>query len=883
MSGISSCGLLGQRRFGNSSEIALTSRTIAPNPYDYINEVSNPRLFAGRQEELSQIEEEISRLAAVRGLAPMVAVAGERRIGKTSLSLRVQELCQRYSILSLRISLTDMTAADPWAFWQEVFYGLLTTARRQFGASPPSPGFRPGTAGENSQFGLTEAQVEFFSAYGNRNAMVPPNYLVYEGLRSLIDGIVQTGQNGVLLIVDEAHLLVKNHIITQQLRFAIREAGRCGLLFVGEPELAQLFADQEQPLFAQARVIQLGNFFSQSDIIECALLPLEEDERALVSPMTIDYLVRLSRGKPNQIRLICHSIYNRYLKSQQRDLDITIEALDDVLESIAATYTDYDVQQKVSAIRRLSSVDLEMLYNMTRYPNWDVEEIVELDESFRAESKSLAAASRREATLREKREQFIDFGLMSDDPGKYILEGDEFLALYLRFWYEIRKHGQLSRSLVLGKGPATPFGEKTEKLVRFVVWELKRNPAFVQNIFSRQDHGYGDRIDAVKARHSALGDIVDGNLVRLAENERALNELFRTCELVSRPGLHDLLCLSVRNLDNPRETMVIELYFDTAEEPLVVHDSLLRALRQHTDDSRLLIEGFENFTVELLTLNGLLEAIGAPGLEELMQQFDTISRWRFSSVQRRIGGGDVSQGESDDQSASTEEEQSAEWITLYENGQLVEAEKYATRILSSETDRRKRARLYNDLGYIRYGLQKSDEAKRDLQTALDLHFAHLPLTLSNLGVAFLDEGNYKQAMACIQDAIFLTLGVEYVSAGHLRLRLPTGYRATQANWEQHPANVLEASYINLSFALLQSGSTDEAREVLDEGLDLMPSSVRLKQAMARLQLSLKRVDLAEPIYREIAEQPIPDPALANEINVMLRSAPRQRSNRRRNR
>ena len=77
-------------------------------------------------------------------------------------------------------------------------------------------------------------------------------------------------------------------------------------------------------------------------------------------------------------------------------MNITIEALDDVLDSISATYTEYDVRQKVDTIRRLSSIDLETLYNMTRYPNWAIEDIVELDESFRAEGKSLAASSRRE-------------------------------------------------------------------------------------------------------------------------------------------------------------------------------------------------------------------------------------------------------------------------------------------------------------------------------------------------------------------------------------------------------------------------------------------------------------------------------------------------------
>ena len=857
----------------------MTARSIGANPYDYINEVSNPSLFAGRRQELAQLEEEVARLAAVQAIAPMVAIVGERRIGKTSVSLRVQETCETHQLLALRITLTDMTAAQPWEFWHEIFYGLLDKARSQNNTSAPGLGFRRNEEDDSTRYGLTESRLEFFSANRERSTPVPHNLLVNNGLKTLVNSITATGLNGVLLIIDEAQLLVENRLITQQLRSATREAGRCGVVFVGETSLSQLFSDQSQPLFAQAKVIPLGNFGAQPDIAECALLPLEEDERPLMSPMTIDYLVRLSQGKPNQIRLICHSIYNRYQKGQQMDLNITIEALDDILDSIAATYTEYDVRRQVEIIRRLNSVDLETLYNMTRYPNWAIADIVELDESFRSEGSSLLASSRRTSMLQEKRDRFVELGLMADDPYKYTLAGDEFLSLYLRFWYEVRKHGRLSRSLVLGKGPATPFGEKTEKLIRFIIWELKRRPAITMSTFSAHDLGNEDRIEAAKVRFSTLDDLFSGFPVNFKERQNVLSELFRTSELVGRPGPHHLLCLSVRNLENPRETMGIELYFDTAEIPLVVSMSSLNALRQRADDSKLLVEGWDNFTVELPTLDGLLDAIGAPRLEEIMEQAGTLARWRYSSVQRHVGGSDGTRDGLISETDGSDEAESGEWITLYEQGNLVEADKCVTRILTSESERSRSARYFNDRGYIRYGLHNTEEAKWDLQRALDLHFYHLPLTLSNLAVACMDDGNYDEAIGHIRDAIFLTLSSEDVSAGYLRLRLPTGYRATQGNWEQHPANVLEASYINLSFALLQLGTPIDASEVLEEGLALMPSSVRLRHALARLQLSQKRVDLAEPIYREIAQQQISDPALVNEIRLVLRSAPRQRTRR----
>ena len=268
----------------------MASRSIAPNPYDYINEVSNPALFAGRREELDQLEEDVKQLAAGHVIAPMAAIVGERRIGKTSMSLRVQEFCETSQVLSLRVSLTDMTAVQPWEFWYELFYGLLSIAGGELKPPEPNLGFRPDVPEDKPRFGLTPADLEFFRAYGSRSASVPSNHLIHDGLKSLVDALIAADRHGILLILDEAHLLVTNHIITQQLRFAVRAAKRCGIIFVGEPELAQVFADRSQPLFAQGRVIPLDNFATQADIAECALLPLPEAERPLINPMTVDYL-----------------------------------------------------------------------------------------------------------------------------------------------------------------------------------------------------------------------------------------------------------------------------------------------------------------------------------------------------------------------------------------------------------------------------------------------------------------------------------------------------------------------------------------------------------------------------------------------------------------
>ena len=206
-----------------------------------------------------------------------------------------------------------------------------------------------------------------------------------------------------------------------------------------------------------------------------------------------------------------------------------------------------------------------------------------------------------------------------------------------------------------------------------------------------------------------------------------------------------------------------------------------------------------------------------------------------------------------------EEDTFGEWFDLYADGKANEAEESLNRHLASETDRLRNARLYNDRGYVRYGLNKRNEAKQDIRLAFDFHYFNLPVTLSNLSVAHIDDGEFDKAIEDICDAMFLTLSAEGLSVGNLRLRLPAWSRARKTDWELHPANVLEASYINLSFALVQSGSEEEAIQVLEEGVALMPSSLWMKHALARMHLHLNRYDLAEPIYEDISLQPIPGP------------------------
>jgi len=865
----------------------MATRNPRTNPYDWINPVVEARLFAGRKAELEIIEEEIAKLAGAEPMVPMIAVTGERRVGKTSLLRQVERICNKHRLLAVLTSVTDTIAADPWYFWQEIISQLLLCAQKagiltdaeatkRLGFPIPAPG---GLSQSNQP---VMADLWFPKAYSMHLATAGPpgltNLILGHDLKAIIDGLSLAGYQGVLLMLDEAQVLVEAQEIKQQIRYAIQEAGRCGAIFAGLPQLGFMFTEPSEPFFGQARVVPLRSFTNVSDVAECALLPLSEDERRFMSPTTIDYLSRFSQGKPNQIRLICQAIYNRYAKGEQDDLNITVDVLDDALDILVAAFQEEKLRARVDTIHRLGSVDLELLYNMTRYPNWSVKDIIDLDESFRGEAKSDLATARRERNLTQKQEHFVSLGLMVADTDRYILAGGEFVSLYLRFWHEVRRYGRLARGLVLGKGPPTPFGEKSEKLVKSLSYVLGESPKLGRFIFHSYYRDGGDIIESIKRRFSMLGTLMAGERPDAQEVARLLGECFNVCEMIGKAGTFYLLCLSLRNLENPREVMQVELYFDAAQMRAIDLLSLFNLVNQQAYDARVLIERYDGFLIELPDLASLLKAVGVPSLDVLLAQIGVVERWRLTSIQHLIQSGKATAGaertgQRDEEGEEAEE--AGRWIALYAKGDDSGAEEYLVKKLEKTKERHVQAKLYNDLGYIRCGpkLKNNPRARKDLETALDLHYLQLPLTLLNLSYVDIDEGKedkYATAVERIEAALLLTFSRVEIEASYLRLRLPENHLGFRERWEQHPANVIEASYINLAYALLKSQGYSGALDVLQEGLSLLPSSVRLKHALARLYLFAKRADLARPIYEEISQKPLSDKGIKLEIQVLSR-------------
>lgn len=202
----------------------MEEKSIQKNPYDWINPVLNVNQFAGRSEKISKIMNELILLKGDNQINPIVAIIGERRVGKTSLLFRINENCINQSLVPLFINIDDRIANDIWEFWKEVFYDLLTKAQI-FGINlvedDKNPiGFHVQRNEEiSTSASLNFKKLQFLTEYSNH--ISSPQYhtlsshVIKGDLNEFGNIFAEIGFEGIVIILDEAHNLLDSRNIKQ--------------------------------------------------------------------------------------------------------------------------------------------------------------------------------------------------------------------------------------------------------------------------------------------------------------------------------------------------------------------------------------------------------------------------------------------------------------------------------------------------------------------------------------------------------------------------------------------------------------------------------------------------------------------------------------------
>lgn len=408
------------------------------NPYDFINPIREPKLFAGRQEQLKEID---YYLELARSKAPKythLALIGERASGKTSLLNMIEHKANEKGFLSVKIPLNKETSTSDVLFFKEVLDGIMTK-----GAEKGMYGGIKGKTYRSFRRLIDNLDIKvniplyFGTAYiglkkKEHEAGIPQHVLIHD-LKELSKEAKKRGIATIVLLFDECDLLAQNETLLQKIRNAFMEVEGYVLAFSGTERMFPALSDVFSPIPRFFKRINVENFnFKETE--ECILKPLTEEESKILDRRSIGEIHWLTGGLPYEVNLIAHYMYRRHQERKSPTIGLSVEVLDDVLNELERLRKGehHEISNKV---RACGPQQLKALISLTEFPKSRQEWLVKyaLLEGLKFLTPKKAVEESRTTNL--VIEQLKRSGIMEENSDKQLFfKGDQFDFLYLKYY-----------------------------------------------------------------------------------------------------------------------------------------------------------------------------------------------------------------------------------------------------------------------------------------------------------------------------------------------------------------------------------------------------------------------------------------------------------------
>ena len=408
------------------------------NPYDFVNPIKDPKLFAGRQEELKEID---YYLELSRSKAPKynhLALIGERASGKTSLLNMVEYKANEKGFLSVKIPLNKETSSSDVLFFKEVIDGIMTKGIEK--------GMYGGIKGKTYRsfrrlIDNLDIKVEiplyFGTAYiglkkKEHEAGIPQHVLIHD-LKELLKEAKKRGIATIVLLFDECDLLAQNETLLQKIRNAFMEVEGYILAFSGTERMFPALSDVFSPIPRFFKRINVENFdFKETE--ECILKPLTEEESKILDRRSIGEIHWLTGGLPYEVNLISHYVYRRHQETRSPTIGLSVEVLDDVLNELERLRKG-EHHEIANKIRACGPQQLKALISLTEFPKsrqeWLVKYALLDDLQFLTPKKAVEESRITNLVI----EQLKMSGIIEENSDiQLFFKGDQFDFLYLKYY-----------------------------------------------------------------------------------------------------------------------------------------------------------------------------------------------------------------------------------------------------------------------------------------------------------------------------------------------------------------------------------------------------------------------------------------------------------------
>jgi len=391
---------------------------MAPNPYDF-SSPAREDTFAGRKAETERLRQFAGGIT--ESIAAHLLIHGRRGIGKTSLLTRLREVLDERGLLHATVTLDDGSAEDS-VFFSEAVQALETAVVNAGGFGGVGDGYDAafhmallGTTPIDNVGPLRVAQSAGRTPSQTDNRI--PSAFITADLEDLANEARDLDSAGLVLIVDEADRLQGHAQTIQRMRNLLVLPGVLSCVLVGGDELVSALDGALEAASRHFQRLEVRTLGDAGETYSCMARPLRVaglDEQTLMQSGTVEDVHELTRGRPYEIALVCHAMYDRLVSGEASGLALSDQVLEEVADQLKPA------PEEKAALSILRSLEADGLSLAARYcvdPRLSLQEHAMLRASFEP-PKPERLTTERVATLSEW-QQLSQTGLASMD-GEFI-------------------------------------------------------------------------------------------------------------------------------------------------------------------------------------------------------------------------------------------------------------------------------------------------------------------------------------------------------------------------------------------------------------------------------------------------------------------------------
>jgi len=412
--------------------------TYQGNPYDFVNPIRDPELFAGRHEELKEVEYYFELSKSGNPKYFHLSLVGSRSVGKTSLLNIIEDKANKLGLLTVKVPLNMETVKNDVLFFKEVFDGILTKGAEK--------GLYEGFTGKiykafRRVIDTLDIKADIPFLFGTayiglkreQNIAGISQHVLLHDLREIYSEAKKKNIQTIVLLFDECDLLAQNEVLLQKIRNAFMEMEGYILVFSGTDRMFPTISDVFSPIPRFFKRINVGNFKNIKETEECLIKPLSEEEKKAFDQTCIGEIHQITNGSPYEINLIAHYMYRRWKEGKNSKIGLSPEVLDDVLNEIERLRKEghYEIANK---IRQYWIDQLKVLMSLLEFPNISKEWLAEFMLLNEIDSLQLKDIYIKKSITMNYIERLKKDGVISEEDERIHFSGDQFDFLYLKYF-----------------------------------------------------------------------------------------------------------------------------------------------------------------------------------------------------------------------------------------------------------------------------------------------------------------------------------------------------------------------------------------------------------------------------------------------------------------